>query len=60
MDVRFMHKCGTCKTKGKVSVGEVIDLVCVMTSYELSAVYSGTKCDRSRVIANNIVESEVM
>jgi len=55
-----MHKCGTCKTKGKVSVGEVIDLVCVMTSYELSAVYSGTKCDRSRVIANNIVESEVM
>jgi len=31
-----MHKYGTCKTKGNVSVGEVIDHVGVMSSHEAS------------------------
>ena len=60
MDMRFMHKCETCKTKGKVSVGEVIKPVCVMASCEPSAVCSGRKCDGSEVIEDNMVESEVI
>ena len=55
-----MHKCRMCKTKGKVSIGEVIDHVCVMTSCELSVVCSGKKCDGSGMIAYNMEESEVM
>ena len=27
-----MHKCGMCNTKGKVSMGEVIDHICVIAS----------------------------
>ena len=60
MDIRFIHKCETCNTKGKVSMVEVIDLVCVMASCELSAVCNSRKCDRSGVITNNMVESEVI
>jgi len=33
-----MHKCGTCNTKGRESLGEVIDPICVMAvSYRLYA-----------------------
>ena len=60
MDMRFMHKCGTCNTEGKVSMKEVIDPICVMASYELSAICNGRKCVGSEVIADNMVESEVM
>jgi len=58
--MRFMHKCGTCKTKGKVSEGEVIVHVCVMASCDSSDVCSGRKCGGRNVIADNMVESEVM
>jgi len=60
IDIRFMHKCGTCKTKGKVSVVKVIEHVRVMARCEPSAVCSGRKCDESGVIANNMVKSEVI
>ena len=60
MDMRFIYKCETCNTKGKVSVVEVIDPFCVMTTYELSAEWNGRTCDGSRVIAYNMVESEVI
>jgi len=43
-----------------VSVREVIDHVCVMASYEPSAVCGGGKCDGSGMIIDNMVESEVM
>ena len=59
MDMRFMHKCGTCKTIA-VSVGEVIQPVCVMASSEPSVVCSGIKCDGSGVIEDNIKELEVI
>ena len=55
-----MHKCGTCKTNGKVSEGEIIDHVYVMANCEPSVVCSGRKCSGRVVIADNIVESEVM
>ena len=55
-----MHKCVTYKTKGRLSVGEVIEHVCVMASYKLSAVCSGRKCGGSGVIKDNMVESEVI
>ena len=60
MDMRFMHKYETCKTKGKVSVGEIIEPVCVIASCEPSAVCSGRKCDESGVIANNMIKSEII
>ena len=60
MDMRFMHKCETCNTKGKVSVGEVIDHVFVMASCEPSAVYNSRNCDGNQVIADNMVESEAI
>jgi len=53
-----MHRCGTYNTKGKVSVGEVIDLVFVMT--EPSTICNSRKYDGSGVLANNMVESEVI
>jgi len=39
MDMRFMNKSGTCNTKNKISVGEVIDPVCVwlVVSHQLYA-----------------------
>jgi len=43
-----------------VSVGKVIDPACVMASCEPLAVCSGKKCDGSSVIADNMVESEVI
>ena len=43
-----------------MSVEEIIDHVYVIASCELSIVYSGKKCDRSEVIANNMVGSEVI
>jgi len=55
-----MHKYGTCNTKGKVSVREVIDHICVMTSCEPSTVCNDRKCDESRVIAHNMLEPKVM
>ena len=57
IDMWCMHKCETCKTKGKVSEGEVMDPICVMASYELSVVCSGRKCGGRGVIENNMVES---
>jgi len=41
-------------------VGEVIDHICVMVSYEPSVVCYGRKCDGSGVMASNMVESEVI
>ena len=55
-----IQACGTCETKGKVSVGEVIEPVCVMASCEPSAVCSGRKCDGSGVIEDNMIQSEVI
>jgi len=55
-----MHKCGTCNTKGKVSVGEIIDRICVIASCEPSAVCNGRKCEGRGVITDNIVELEVL
>ena len=59
MDMRFMHKCGTCKTKDNVSEGVVIDHVCVMASCESSAIWSSRKCGGRGLIADNMIESEV-
>jgi len=56
MDMRLIHKCGTCKTKDKESVRVVIDHVCVMASCELSAVCSDRKCDGSGMLADNMVD----
>ena len=55
-----MYKCGMCNTEGTVSMEEVIDPVYVMASCEPSAVCNGRKCDGSGVIADNMVESEVI
>ena len=55
-----MHKCGTCKTKGKVSVGDVIEHICVMANREPSAVWSDRKCDGSEAIEYNMVKSKVI
>jgi len=38
MDMTFIHKCETCNIEDKVSVEEVIDLICVMVSCESSTV----------------------
>ena len=45
MNMRIMHKCETCKIKGKVGVGEIIESVCIMARCELSVVCSSRKCD---------------
>ena len=59
MNIKFIHKYETCN-KSKVSVGEVIDPICVMACCESSAVCNGRKCDGSWVIADNMVESDVI